>query len=326
MLLKHRTPLTLKDNDVTPHRVYLNRRNLVLGGIATTALAACGEASSDDAPSATQAAPKGALEYTKSAYTTSETQTPFEQATTYNNYYEFGTSKTDPAARAGQLVTEPWSIKVSGLVGKPGVYDLETLMKQQLEERIYRLRCVEAWSMVIPWIGFPMSALIDMVEPLGSAKYVGFKTLYRPEQMPGLRYPILDWPYEEGLRLDEARNPLTLMAVGVYGRLLPNQNGAPIRLVVPWKYGFKSIKSIVEIAFSDEQPATSWNKSAPQEYGFYSNVNPAVSHPRWSQATERRLDGRGGLAMLTRQETLPFNGYADEVASLYDGMDLAKFY
>ncbi|MEM9879188.1 MAG: protein-methionine-sulfoxide reductase catalytic subunit MsrP [Pseudomonadota bacterium] len=321
MLIRQRSAHHVTENEVTPQEMYLNRRSFIAGAVAAGLLPA------SPAFAAKDAAEKKRLEAVPWPRSTDEIQTPYEQATSYNNYYEFGTDKRDPAKNAGSLITEPWSVNITGAVAKPGRYWVEDLISPQtLEERIYRLRCVEAWSMVIPWVGFPLSKLMAMVEPTSKAKYVAFKTLYDRSQMPGTRFRVLDWPYREGLRMDEAANPLTLMAVGMYGEELPNQNGAPLRLVVPWKYGFKSIKSIVEIAFVEEQPKTSWNMSAPQEYGFYSNVNPAVSHPRWSQASERRLDGRGFFASLKRIETLPFNGYADDVASMYSGMDLSAFY
>jgi methionine sulfoxide reductase catalytic subunit len=241
--------------------------------------------------------------------------------TSYNNFYEFGTDKEEPAQNAHTLKTKPWSVAVEGLVKKPAVYQLEDFIKpHKLQERIYRMRCVEAWSMVIPWLGIPLAEVLIRVEPLPSAKYIEFTTLMRPEEMPGQRTRVLDWPYVEGLRLDEAKHPLSILAVGLYGKMLPNQNGAPLRLVVPWKYGFKGVKSIVKMRFTDTQPATAWNKAAPDEYGFYANVNPAVDHPRWSQARERRV------GEFSRRPTLPFNGYADQVASLYAGMDLRKFY
>ncbi|MFG3453931.1 protein-methionine-sulfoxide reductase catalytic subunit MsrP [Stutzerimonas stutzeri] len=256
-----------------------------------------------------------------------ESITPYRDATHYNNFYEFGPDKGDPAAHAPKLTTEPWTVMVDGEVANPGRYSVEDLfVPDQLEERIYRLRCVEAWSMVIPWLGFPLAGLVRRLEPTANAKYVRFETLARAEEMPGMRtgFSLIDWPYIEGLRLDEAMHPLSLMAVGMYGRVLPNQNGAPLRLVVPWKYGFKSIKSIVRISFVEEQPATTWQRMAPQEYGFYANVNPEVSHPRWSQARERRLPG--SLFSPNVRPTLPFNGYAEEVSSLYAGMDLTKDY
>jgi sulfoxide reductase catalytic subunit YedY len=260
----------------------------------------------------------------KSPLSTSEPANTFEEATGYNNFYEFGTDKEDPKANAQKFVPKPWTIKVEGLVKSPATIDLDAFIKPHaLEERIYRMRCVEGWSMVIPWVGFPLADVIKQLEPQPSAKFVEFTTLYDPNRMPGQRYPVLQWPYIEGLRLDEAMNPLTLLVVGVYGETLPNQNGAPIRLVIPWKYGFKGIKSIVEIRFTERQPPTAWNISAPNEYGFYANVNPNVDHPRWSQARERRI-GHG--LFDSRVPTLMFNGYEQEVASLYQGMDLKKNY
>jgi sulfoxide reductase catalytic subunit YedY len=249
----------------------------------------------------------------------------YQDATGYNNFYEFGTDKSDPAANAHTLKTTPWTVDIEGLVKKPGRWALEDLMAlSAMEERIYRLRCVEGWSMVIPWVGFSLAELIRKVEPLGSAKFVELVSLADPKTMPFVGSRVLQWPYTEGLRLDEAMHPLTLLAFGMYGEVLPKQNGAPLRLVVPWKYGFKSAKSIVKIRFTEKQPATAWNQAAPQEYGFYSNVNPAVDHPRWSQATERRL-GEDGL-LAKRRKTLPFNGYETQVAALYAGMDLKKYY
>jgi sulfoxide reductase catalytic subunit YedY len=245
----------------------------------------------------------------------------YQDIATYNNFYEFGTDKGDPAVNAHTLKTTPWKVKIEGLVGKPGDYNLEDIVKPQaLEDRIYRLRCVERWSMVIPWVGFPLASLLNRVEPSSTAKFVEFTTLLNPQQMPGQRRAVLEWPYTEGLRLDEAMHPLAILAVGLYGEYLPNQNGAPIRLVVPWKYGFKSIKSIVRIRLTDRQPMNSWQLSAPDEYGFYSNVNPERDHPRWSQARERRI---GEFFM---RPTLPFNGYGEQVASLYAGMDLKRYY
>lgn len=295
-------------SDVTPKHLWLNRRALIAG--AGAALVA--------APAAAK------LTYSPSRYSTSEAPNSFEDITSYNNFYEFGTGKEDPARNAGSLTTDPWSIVIDGMVDKPGTYDLADVLKgQPLEERIYRFRCVEAWSMIVPWIGFELSGLLKRVGVQPGAKYVAFETLVRPEEMPGQRSPILDWPYREGLRLDEAMHPLTILATGLYGEEMPNQNGAPIRLVVPWKYGFKSIKSIVRISLVDKQPLATWNMLQPSEYGFYSNVNPTVDHPRWSQATERRI---GAGLFAGRQDTLMFNGYESEVASLYAGMDLTKFY
>ena len=252
---------------------------------------------------------------------TDEERTSLEDATRYNNFYELGTVKGDPRSNAQQLRTQPWSVLVDGEVAKPGSVGLEDLLRPHpLEERVYRLRCVEAWSMVIPWVGFPLGDVLKRFEPTSRAKYVAFETILDPENLPGQRRAVLDWPYREGLRMDEAMHPLAILAVGMYGEVLPNQNGAPLRLVLPWKYGFKSIKSIVRIHLSETQPATSWNLSQPREYGFYANVNPAVDHPRWSQKRERRIGD------FLKRETLPFNGYADQVASLYAGLDLAKFF
>ena len=257
----------------------------------------------------------------KSSFSTSEKLNSFKDITTYNNFYELGTDKSDPAENAKYLTTRPWTVAVEGEVKKPKTYDIDALTKiAPLEERIYRLRCVEAWSMVIPWVGFPLSALVKLAEPTGNAKYIQFVTLQDPKRMPGQKFPVLEWPYVEGLRLDEAMHPLTILSVGLYGETLPAQNGAPIRLVVPWKYGFKSIKSIVKIRFVEKQPPTAWNLMQPQEYGFYSNVNPEVDHPRWSQATERRI------GEFFRRKTLMFNGYGEQVADLYRGMDLKKYY
>jgi sulfoxide reductase catalytic subunit YedY len=303
-------------SEITPKEIYLNRRALITGAAAGLMGAAAGGA---------MAAP---LTAAPSPFSTDEKKTSLRDVTSYNNFYEFGVDKDDPANNAGKLTTKPWTVKIDGLVNKPGDYALEDLVKPvALEERVYRMRCVEAWSMVIPWVGFPLSEVIKRADPQGSAKYVAFETLVRPSEMPGQAsvFKILDWPYVEGLRLDEAMHPLTILAVGLYGETLPNQNGAPLRLVVPWKYGFKGIKSIVRISLVEKEPPTSWNRQAPQEYGFYANVNPAVDHPRWSQATERRI-GEGGGLFVKRRPTLPFNGYAEQVASLYAGMDLAKFY
>ena len=298
--------------DVTPEPFYLNRR-AVMAGAAAAGLAG-----------AWPAGRAGALEARASRYSTDDEPNSFEDITTYNNFYEFGTGKSDPARHAGQLTTDPWSVKIDGMVERPGAYAFEDIIKGvTLEERIYRLRCVEAWSMVVPWIGFELKTLLDRVGVQPSAKYVAFETLLRPDEMPGQRRPVLEWPYREGLRLDEAMHPLTILATGLYGREMPNQNGAPIRLVVPWKYGFKSIKSIVRITLTDSQPPTSWNMAAPREYGFYSNVNPEVDHPRWSQATERRV---GGGLFSRRQPTKMFNGYEAYVADLYRGMDLRKHF
>jgi sulfoxide reductase catalytic subunit YedY len=308
-------PPSIASSEITPHQVYLSRRTFMAGAAAGLALTGAGSAF---------AAP---LVGKPTSYKVDDKLTPQKDVTTYNNFYEFGVGKADPAQNSGEFKPRPWTIEVGGLVAKPQVIDIETVMKEfAMEERIYRMRCVEAWSMVIPWIGFPISALLDRVEPLGSAKYVAFQTVVRPEEMPGQGgfFQALDWPYVEGLRLDEARNPLAILATGLYGETLPNQNGAPIRLVVPWKYGFKGIKSIVKITLTEKEPPSTWNLSAPKEYGFYANVNPQVDHPRWSQATERRIGEGDGLFGGRRLDTLPFNGYADEVASLYSGMDLKK--
>lgn len=307
-----RRPTSVSPPEITPCEVYLNRRSLIMGAAASAALAL---------PNGPASAAQ--LQFTKSPFSTDEEPTPFQDVTSYNNYYEFGVDKGDPAANAHSLTTKPWTVAVDGLVSRPTIFHVEDLLKTvTLEERIYRLRCVEGWSMVIPWIGFPLAGLLSRVEPLGSAKYVAFETVLRPEEMPGQTglFQALEWPYVEGLRLDEALHPLTILAVGLYGDMLPNQNGAPIRLVVPWKYGFKSIKSIVRISLVEKQPETSWNRQNPDEYGFYSNVNPEVDHPRWTQATERPI-GKGGL-FAKRKPTLLFNGYAEEVAHLYAGMDL----
>ncbi len=303
-----------RPSEITPLDVYLDRRSLIAG-------LAAGLLGFGAAPALAAAE----LKFTRSPrYSTSEPANSFEDITTYNNFYEFGTSKEDPSRRAGSFHPRPWSVTVAGEAELTGTFTLEDLLKgHPLEERIYRLRCVEAWSMVIPWIGFPLGDLLQRFRPTSRAKYVAFKTVLRPGEMPGQRFPVLDWPYVEGLRIDEAMHPLTILAVGLYGQVLPNQNGAPLRLVVPWKYGFKGIKSIVEIRFTERQPPTSWNRSAPGEYGFYANVNPNVDHPRWSQAKERRI---GSGLFAPRQPTLMFNGYADQVAGLYRGMDLAKNY
>ncbi len=309
-------PPHIAPSEITPRQIYLSRRSF----IGAAAAAGLGLSAGGNAWAAPLTAKPGPL-------TLAEKLTPKEAVTTYNNFYEFGVNKQDPSENSGAFKPTPWTVKVEGLVGKPKQFGLDEIMQMQLEERTYRMRCVEGWSMVIPWIGFPLSAILDQVEPLGSAKYVAFETVVRPEEMPaqtGLFQP-LPWPYIEGLRLDEARHPLTILAVGLYGETLPNQNGAPIRLVVPWKYGFKGIKSIVKIKLVEEQPQTTWKNSNAREYGFYSNVNPAVDHPRWSQATEQRI-GEGGFFGTKRVDTLPFNGYGEQVASLYAGMDLKANY
>ena len=318
-------------SDITPEQVYTHRRQWLQNIARSVAVGAAGLSLATWAQRSaaqTQGGSLPALPGIRSAVpgaTLMERPTRVQDATTYNNFYEFGTDKSDPAQNAHTLKTRPWAVTIEGEVKKPGVWDLEALLKlAPMEERIYRLRCVEGWSMVIPWVGYSLSELIKRVEPTGSAKFIQFVTLADKTQMPGLRSPVLDWPYVEGLRMDEAQHPLTLLTFGMYGQVLPSQNGAPVRLVVPWKYGFKSAKSIVKIRFVSSQPKTSWETSAPQEYGFYSNVNPQVDHPRWSQATERRI-GEDGL-FAKKRPTLMFNGYQAQVASLYTGMDLAKFY
>jgi sulfoxide reductase catalytic subunit YedY len=321
-----------KPSDITPRAAYLDRRTwmqrlaLGAGGAALGTWAARDALAQTATPRPGKLAPLPAGRSSVAGAGTMEALTRYEHASTYNNFYEFGTDKADPAAKAQSLRTRPWTVAVEGLVGKPRTFDIESLLKlSAMEERVYRLRCVEGWSMVIPWVGYSLSALINQVQPLGSAKYVEFVTLADPQTMPGLRSNVLDWPYVEGLRLDEAMHPLTLLAFGMYGEVMPNQNGAPLRLVVPWKYGFKSGKSLVKIRFTDKEPRTAWNLAAPQEYGFYSNVNPDVSHPRWSQATERRIGEEGGL-LARRRKTLMFNGYEPQVGQLYAGMDLRKFF
>lgn len=292
----------LTRHDVTPKGLYLNRRQIMAGagGLALAGLGGRRAMAQDLEPNT------------------------LEEISGYNNYYEFGTGKDDPAKYAHMLTTSPWSIEVGGMVDKPGDYSMEDILSGvDIEERTYRFRCVEAWSMVIPWNGFELNQLLEQVGVQSGAKYVAFETAYRPDEMPGVKFPVVEWPYVEGLRLDEAMHPLTIMATGIYGEPMPKQNGAPIRLVVPWKYGFKSIKSIVRMSLTDEEPPASWNMIQPSEYGFYSNVNPKVDHPRWSQATERRI---GGGLFSPRIDTLMFNGYADQVASMYAGMNLEKFY
>jgi sulfoxide reductase catalytic subunit YedY len=306
-----RRPPALRSSEISPRDSVLGRRAVLAGGGAAAAAAALG----------VRGAPAAAA-----GYSTDAPPTALEHITGYNNYYEFGWDKGDPEANAGSLTTRPWTVKIDGLVGKPGDYALEDIVRPAaIEDRTYRLRCVEAWSMVIPWQGFPLGDLLRRVEPAGSAKFVALQTLYRPEEMPAQRslFGGIDWPYVEGLRLDEAMHPLTILATGLYGDPLPNQNGAPLRLVVPWKYGFKSIKSIVRITLTETQPPTTWSLLQPGEYGFFANVNPNVSHPRWSQASERVV---GGGLLAKRRETEMFNGYAEEVAGLYAGMDLARFY
>ncbi len=309
----HREP---PSSEMTPEGLYLNRRHfLAAAGVLGVGLASARVLTAGDREQGIQAPGK------PYGLQPDDKPTTYEDVTSYNNFYEFGTGKDDPKRNAQRFVTKPWTVKVDGLVKKPGDYQLEDFLKpSRIEDRIYRMRCVEAWSMVIPWRGIMLADVIKRAEPTPAAKFVEFMTLHDPKQMPGQNYPVLDWPYMEGLRLDEAMHPLVMLATGVYGRDLPNQNGAPLRLVVPWKYGFKGIKSIVRIRLVAEMPDTAWNMAIPSEYGFYANVNPEVDHPRWSQATERRI------GEFRRRRTLPFNGYADEVQSLYSGMDLRKFY
>jgi sulfoxide reductase catalytic subunit YedY len=319
---QHPTP-----SEITPQAVYQQRRQLLQGLAGGLALAGLGAA----APARAQVPRPGklaALAAVRSAVPgalATDKLTPYNDISTYNNFYEFGTDKSDPARNAGSLKTRPWTVAIEGEVKKPGSYDLDALLKlAPMEERVYRLRCVEGWSMVVPWVGYSLAELIKRVEPTANAKFVQFVTLADRSQMPGLSQAVLDWPYVEGLRIDEAMHPLTLLAFGLYGEVLPKQNGAPLRLVVPWKYGFKSGKSLVKIRFVEKQPKTSWEAAIPEEYGFYSNVNPKVDHPRWSQATERRL-GEDGL-FAKKRPTLMFNGYEPQVGQLYAGMDLKKFY
>jgi sulfoxide reductase catalytic subunit YedY len=296
----------LVDRDVTDEGLYLRRREFIVAGAAAGTALALGAGEARAAP----------LQFSPNKMPINEKATPLKDITTYNNFYEFGTNKDDPAANAHSLKPRPWTVVIDGLVNKPQRVGVDDLIKRYpLEERIYRMRCVEGWSMVIPWVGFPLEKLVKDVDPKPQAKYVAFETLFDPHQMPGQRDNVIDWPYREGLRLDEATNPLTMLAVGLYGQTLPNQDGAPIRLVTPWKYGFKGGKSIVRISFTDRQPKTSWNIMLPNEYGFYGNVNPEVDHPRWSQATERRI------GEFFRRKTLPFNGYGEQVAALYKGLD-----
>jgi sulfoxide reductase catalytic subunit YedY len=325
MLIRTPRPGDPRSSEITPRELYLRRREFLRSG-AVGAVGALGGGAMLLAPGrlfgAQEARSLRALDAKRNtSYSTTEELTDYDDATSYNNFYEFGTDKEDPSENASTLVPHPWSVVIDGEVGRPGRVAFEDLVKPHtLEERVYRLRCVEAWSMVIPWVGVPLGELLKRFEPTSKAKYVAFETLVDPSQMPGQRRAVLDWPYREGLRMDEAMNPLAILATGMYGRELPNQNGAPIRLVVPWKYGFKSIKSIVRIRFSETQPRTTWNDSAPNEYGFYANVNPEVHHPRWRQSRERRIGEFG------RRKTLPFNGYAEEVAALYSGMDLSRQY
>jgi len=317
-----RRPPDIPSSEITPEDAYQNRRTFLgnagriaaVAAVLPAAVAVSRAGAEESVPEPTDDGIQDAL-------------TPFEDVTTYNNFYEFGTDKSDPARNAGSFKPLPWSVTVQGHCDKPGTYALGDLIpRSELEERVYRMRCVEGWSMVIPWMGVPLRKVLARLEPTSRARYVAFETVLRPAEMPGQRTRILDWPYVEGLRMDEAMNDLTLLSTGLYGRDLLNQNGAPLRLVVPWKYGFKGIKSIVKISFVEDMPPTTWNIMAPNEYGFYANVNPTVHHPRWSQARERRITGQGLLAQLRQQPTLMFNGYAEQVAHMYAGMDLTRWY
>jgi sulfoxide reductase catalytic subunit YedY len=320
MLIKR--PADIPSSEITDRKVYVNRREFLRAATGSAAIAAVGAIGGEALLHAQSPAPHGAkLQNVKpGSFSTTEKPNTWEHITTYNNYYELGAAKDEPALNAHRLKPAPWSVSIEGEVAKPAVWHLEDILKgQTLEDRIYRHRCVEAWSMVIPWVGFPLSDLIKRVEPTSRAKFVEFTTLADANQMPGLRVPSLRWPYVEGLRMDEAMHPLTILVVGLYGEVLPNQNGAPLRLAVPWKYGFKHAKSIVKMRFTDQQPLNSWQRAQPNEYGFYANVNPTVDHPRWSQAKEIRLPG-----LFRNYTTMMFNGYADQVASLYTGLDLRK--
>ena len=318
MLIKIKRRHDVSPSEITAPALYADRRRFLRLGAGSLLTAAAW--SSGLLPGAAQAGAK-LPNVIKGKYNAADELTPFESVTSYNNFYEFGTDKEDPARLAGSLRTRPWTVAVDGEVAKPGMLAIDDLIKAfPLQERIYRLRCVEAWSMVVPWVGFPLADLLKRHQPTSRAKYARFETLYDPRQFPGQQRRVLDWPYVEGLRIDEAMHPLTLLAVGLYGEVLPNQNGAPIRLVVPWKYGFKSIKSIVKISLTEQMPLTTWARSAPGEYGFYANVNPRVDHPRWSQAKERRIGD------FFKRDTAMFNGYAEEVAPLYAAMDLKKFF
>ena len=317
MLIRSSKPSDIKPSEITPKSVFLNRRKF----LKTAAVAGAGIAAGQLLPSTAWAAGRKLDGVIKGPFATDEEQTSFMSVTSYNNFYEFGTDKNDPVKNSGGFMAKPWTVEIAGACEKPGTYAFEDIIKpHQLEERIYRLRCVEAWSMVVPWVGVPLGDVLKRFAPTSAAKFVAFETIVRPEEMPGQKRPILPWPYVEGLRMDEALNPLTLLTVGLYGEELLNQNGAPIRLVIPWKYGFKSIKSIVKITFTETEPPCTWNKQAAHEYGFYANVNPQVDHPRWSQAKERRI------GEFFKRETLMFNGYADEVASLYSGLDLKQYF
>ncbi len=320
MLIKKLTDIA--SSEITPKDVYLSRRKFLAGAVAAGAAAAAGIGLSElVSPPIVVLANAKIDGIQKSKFSTAETITPYKDVTNYNNYYEFSTDKYGPAGLAKDFKTRPWTVSIEGLVKKKQTLDVDSIIKLAApEERIYRHRCVEGWSIVVPWVGFPLSALINKVEPAPKAKFVKFTTVYDPKQMPGQRIPVLPWPYVEGLRMDEAMHPLTLLCFGMYGEVLPNQDGAPLRIVMPWKYGFKSVKAIVKIEFTESQPINAWNEVAPNEYGFYANVNPNVDHPRWSQAKERRL------GEFFKRPTLMFNGYGEQVASLYSGMDLKKYF
>ncbi len=321
-----RKPQDIVSSDITPEGIWRARRHWLarMGGTAAgLGLAGVGLGRALAAAPAAEPAGQALAAAPNPRFGTTEAKTPFDDVTSYNNYYEFGLDKGDPARYASALKLEPWTVTVEGEVGRPGTFDIDMLRRlAPMEERVYRLRCVEGWSMVIPWIGYSLSALLKQVEPTGNARYVHFITALQPDTMPGVRSRVLDWPYADGLRMDEAMHPLAMLVFGVYGRMLPPQNGAPLRLAVPWKYGFKSVKSLVRIRLTEQQPATSWVKAAAHEYGFYANVNPEVPHPRWSQATERRI-GEDGF-FTPKRKTLMFNGYGEQVASLYQGLDLRK--
>lgn len=316
MLIKK--PSDITSSEITPRSWYLNRRHFLTGAVALAGASVVGTKLTALLSPAQVALAGTKLSYKPGPFGTTEKQTPLKDITHYNNYYEFSTDKYEPAELAKNFNPRPWTVKVDGLVNKPRTFDIDTLLKLPLEERVYRMRCVEGWSMVIPWVGFPLKSLLDQVEPNSKAKYVEFTSLNDPKRFPGQQRQVLEWPYVEGLRMDEAMHPLAILAVGLYGETLPNQDGAPIRLVVPWKYGFKGIKAIVRIRLVDKEPVSTWTKAAANEYGFYSNVNPNVDHPRWSQAKERRI------GEFLKRPTLMFNGYGDQVASLYSGMDLRK--
>lgn len=319
-----RKPNDIPSSEITPKSAYLNRRQFITGAVAAGAALAGGFYLRNEShgEAVVQASGQKLSGITKSKYSTTEKPTSFQDITNYNNYYEFSTDKYEPNGLSKDFRTRPWTVAIDGMVKKRKTLDIDSILKlAPLEERIYRHRCVEGWSMVVPWVGFPLSALIKVADPLPGAKFVAFQTILAPDQMPNQKRDVLPWPYVEGLRMDEAMHPLTILAVGLYDQVLPNVDGAPLKLVVPWKYGFKGIKAIVKVSFTDKMPPTTWNLMASNEYGFYSNVNPTVDHPRWSQATERRI---GGSLFAPKQPTLMFNGYSDQVASLYSGMDLRK--